>query len=422
MKAKLPLSSNHSTKRTFKCHGIFTFLIILFMTVSSFGQEVLNGQYGIVFELCGATITFDAPTITPGQPYEYPIGTAVIGDVNQQNWELVYENAGTPTISWALKGPTDQLGTGARSIYYFIYESSTCSNSIYPSDDLNSGCWTQQISCGGLTSITYKANPCNTTTTTYYADMDMDGFGDANNSTNSCTGNPPAGFVTDNTDCNDSEAAIFPGNPEVCDGLDNNCDGTVDEGFTKTTYYVDADGDTFGSMDDVGEEFCTDPGAGYSSNNDDCDDTNASITTCIVYQYCNEEETKVVICHKGKDICVSMNAIDAHLAHGDSLGSCSSKAGNGKGGIEESVEETPTSYDVAFWPNPSNSNFNVKMITPNVTEKVSIEAFDMNGRLVHTNKINGNQNYQFGNNLSTGIYIVKLTQVNTVKMFKVVKQ
>jgi hypothetical protein len=62
------------------------------------------------------------------------------------------------------------------------------------------------------------------------------------------------------------------------------------------------------------------------------------------------------------------------------------------------------------------------MITPNVTEKVSIEAFDMNGRLVHTNKINGNQNYQFGNNLSTGIYIVKLTQANTVKMFKVVKQ
>jgi hypothetical protein len=229
------------------------------------------------------------------------------------------------------------------------------------------------------------------------------------------------GYVA-SVDCNDNDASINPGAAEICDDIDNNCDGVIDEGFTKTTYYLDADGDAFGSMDDVGEEFCTDPGAGYSSNNDDCDDTNASITTCIVYQYCNEEETKVVICHKGKDICVSMNAIDAHLAHGDSLGSCSSKAGNGKGGIEESVEETPISYDVAFWPNPSNSNFNVKMITPNVTEKVSIEAFDMNGRLVHTNKINGNQNYQFGNNLSTGIYIVKLTQANTVKMFKVVKQ
>ncbi|HAD12429.1 MAG TPA: hypothetical protein DCF33_08315, partial [Saprospirales bacterium] len=43
-------------------------------------------------------------------------------------------------------------------------------------------------------------------------------------------------------DCDDNNAAINPGAQEVCDGVDNDCDGQVDEGV-KTTYYADADGD-----------------------------------------------------------------------------------------------------------------------------------------------------------------------------------
>jgi len=108
---------------------------------------------------------------------------------------------------------------------------------------------------------------------TYYIDADNDGYGNPNVSLTSCSN--PAGYVTDNTDCDDNDSNNFPGNPEVCDGNDNNCDGQDDEGLQSLTYYIDADNDGYGNPN-VSLISCSNP-PGYVTDNTDCNDSNADI-------------------------------------------------------------------------------------------------------------------------------------------------
>ena len=107
----------------------------------------------------------------------------------------------------------------------------------------------------------------------FYQDLDGDGFG-GSTTIQSCT--QPSGYVVQGGDCDDSDATINPNAVEVCDGIDNNCDGVVDENpVDGTTWYVDSDSDGYGFIQ-ISVVACSQPD-GYVANSDDCDDNNAQV-------------------------------------------------------------------------------------------------------------------------------------------------
>ncbi len=110
---------------------------------------------------------------------------------------------------------------------------------------------------------------------TWYLDADGDGFGDPRAFTSSCI--EPSGYVADATDCDDASAAVFPGADELCNGVDDDCDGAVDEAgaVDAPTWYADADGDGYGDAASATAS-CTQP-TGTTVDGSDCDDRDAAI-------------------------------------------------------------------------------------------------------------------------------------------------
>ncbi len=107
-------------------------------------------------------------------------------------------------------------------------------------------------------------------------DVDGDGYcGDFKNNGNpveSCSGDAFVG------DCDESDPDVHPGATEYCDGIDTDCDGQLDEpeAIDASAWYRDLDQDGFGDPAGLAKA-CDDLPAGWSTNNLDCDDTDASV-------------------------------------------------------------------------------------------------------------------------------------------------
>ncbi len=110
--------------------------------------------------------------------------------------------------------------------------------------------------------------------TTWYLDADGDGYGRFATSTSAC--DQPPGYVGDSNDCDDLNAAAYPGATEICDELDNDCNSQIDEGAAApTTWYADFDSDTFGNPA-LSTTACSAP-PNYIADAGDCDDLNAAV-------------------------------------------------------------------------------------------------------------------------------------------------
>ncbi len=113
-------------------------------------------------------------------------------------------------------------------------------------------------------------------TVTVYRDADGDGRGVASEPIAACA--ETSGYSVHDDDCDDTSALRSPVLPEVCDGIDNDCDGTPDpaDGAGVAPWYRDSDGDGFGDPE-LSVLSCAVPPGGYSLLGTDCDDAAAAI-------------------------------------------------------------------------------------------------------------------------------------------------
>jgi len=223
----------------------------------------------------------------------------------------------------------------------------------------------------------------------YYEDLDGDGYGNPNNFIGTCSTVPPAGYVALGTDCDDYDSTINPGAIEVCDGIDNNCDGDIDEGVS-FTYYLDSDNDTFGDPAfPIVSCSVTPPGA-YVSNSDDCDDSNPNI---------NPNATDI-----------PNNGIDEDC--------------DGMDATTTANENQAREMGLKVFPNPTASQLTV---TAQTDEEMTVSIFDQTGKLVvaeqHVSLKNG---YSFAvDGFAVGVYLIKLQDSNGntgTKRFTVIRE
>jgi hypothetical protein len=204
----------------------------------------------------------------------------------------------------------------------------------------------------------------------YFADADNDGFG-AGPALLFCA-DPGVGYAENADDCDDNEPTVYPGAPEICDGLDNDCDGSADNGLTFENWYIDNDGDGFGAGTPIFA--CESPGSNYVNQGGDCNNTDATIYPGAIDI-------------PGDGIDQNCDGVDGYLA----------------------LQENEV-IQAAIVPNPSDGVIQVIVST---LESVQITLTDLNGKACfNTAMSNGTAQLDLSH-LQSGMYIMNISSASS---------
>ena len=301
------------------------------------------------------------------------IGTGAVGyGFKKDFWEY---NAACDGLIVYLDSDSDGYGDDANSIV-----DSSCvipdGYSIYNGDcdDNNAAVHPYAIdSCNGIDD---NCDGVIDPLSTFYADADADGYGNSSDSIIDCVA--PDGYVANNNDCNDANPDINPGAAELCNNVDDNCNGAIDGGLVFTTYYVDADGDTYGNTNNSISS--CEPVNGYVIDNTDCDDANPDVNPAALE--------------------IPNNGID------DNCNGDVDEFGVGIYSIENNASI------LSVFPNPTDGAFMLFLNSENENSEAKIEVINALGQVVFSQnstirKGKLQQDIQLSN-VAEGMYLVKV--------------
>lgn len=278
---------------------------------------------------------------------------------------------------------------------------------------------------------------------TYYQDLDNDGYGNPSVSINTCAATAPVGYVSDNTDCNDGNNAIHPGATEICDGIDNNCNVSVDDGITINTYYFDGDLDGYGLTGTTLDTCAASAPLGYASLSGDCDDANVNINPGAT-EICDGLDND---CLGGIDNGLTFSWYyldfdnDNYGSPSDSINDCSAPSGYVSNNLDcddnnllinptvgdlsgNGIDENCDGVDgvlglgtmeaelgISIHPNPATDFI---YITAQVDKNVRMSIFNIQGQIIMNQKMVINQVIQVDvSMIGPGIYLVELVDEKT---------
>lgn len=215
-------------------------------------------------------------------------GTAEVCDNVDQDCDGIVDDNATNTTAFYVDADGDGYGsTATKQLCFLTVGYSTVSTDCNDKDKTTYPgaleiCDSADNDCDGLTDEGALI--------TWYQDSDKDGFGSKKITKIQCS--TPVGYVQDGTDCDDAKAAINPSVAETCDKVDNNCDGVTDENTATDakTWYVDADGDSYGDGTTASQKNCNQP-SGYVSNATDCNDADKTLNPTTIWYKDSDKDT-----------------------------------------------------------------------------------------------------------------------------------